>query len=41
MAGLCTDLHAVNTTLELNGFEGGLLCSHGAVRQRRAGSGSA
>ena len=27
MAGLCTDLHAVNTTLELNGFEGGLLCS--------------
>ena len=27
MAGLCTDLHAVNTTLELNGFAGGLLCS--------------
>ena len=27
MSGLCTDLHAVNTTLELNGFEGGLLCS--------------
>ena len=27
MAGLCTDLHAVNTTLELNGFESGLLCS--------------
>jgi hypothetical protein len=26
-AGLCTDLHAVNTTLELNGFAGGLLCS--------------
>ena len=25
--GLCTDLHAVNTTLELNGFESGLLCS--------------
>ncbi len=27
MAELCTGLHAVNTTLELNGFEGGLLCS--------------
>ena len=27
MAGLCTDLHAVNTTLELNGFDAGLLCS--------------
>ena len=27
MAGLCTDLHAVNTTLELNGFAAGLLCS--------------
>ncbi len=27
LAGLCTDLHAVNTTLELNGFESGLLCS--------------
>ncbi len=27
MAGLCTDLHAVNTTLELNGFDNGLLCS--------------
>ena len=27
MSGLCTDLHAVNTTLELTGFEGGLLCS--------------
>jgi hypothetical protein len=26
-SGLCTDLHAVNTTLELNGFESGLLCS--------------
>jgi hypothetical protein len=25
--GLCTDLHAVNTTLELNGFVSGLLCS--------------
>lgn len=25
--GLCTDLHAVNTTLELNGFAGSLLCS--------------
>jgi hypothetical protein len=24
---LCTDLHAVNTTLELNGFASGLLCS--------------
>ena len=27
ISGLCTDLHAVNTTLELNGFAGGLLCS--------------
>lgn len=27
VAGLCTDLHAVNTTLELNGFAGSLLCS--------------
>ena len=27
LSGLCTDLHAVNTTLELNGFAGGLLCS--------------
>jgi hypothetical protein len=27
VSGLCTDLHAVNTTLELNGFAGGLLCS--------------
>jgi hypothetical protein len=27
VAGLCTDLHAVNTTLELNGFDSGLLCS--------------
>jgi hypothetical protein len=27
MSGLCTDLHAVNTTLELNGFDSGLLCS--------------
>jgi hypothetical protein len=27
MAGLCTDLHGVNTTLELNGFDAGLLCS--------------
>ncbi|SED37142.1 hypothetical protein SAMN04489844_4276 [Nocardioides exalbidus] len=26
-SGLCTDLHAVNTTLELNGFDSGLLCS--------------
>ncbi len=26
-AGLCTDLHAVNATLELNGFAAGLLCS--------------
>ncbi|RYC12801.1 PspA-associated protein PspAB [Nocardioides zhouii] len=26
-SGLCTDLHAVNTTLEVNGFAGGLLCS--------------
>jgi len=25
--GLCTDLHAVNTTLEANGFGPGLLCS--------------
>ncbi len=27
MSGLCTDLHAVNTTLEAQGFESGLLCS--------------
>ncbi|NYE38870.1 hypothetical protein F4692_004025 [Nocardioides cavernae] len=27
LSGLCTDLHAVNTTLELNGFASGLLCS--------------
>ena len=27
MAGLCTDLHAVNTTLEAQGFGAGLLCS--------------
>lgn len=27
MSGLCTDLHAVNTTLEINGFDSGLLCS--------------
>ncbi len=27
MAGLCTDLHAVNTTLEAAGFAAGLLCS--------------
>ena len=27
LSGLCTDLHAVNTTLELNGFDSGLLCS--------------
>ena len=27
VAGLCTDLHAVNTTLEAQGFGGGLLCS--------------
>ncbi|GAB2880005.1 PspA-associated protein PspAB [Nocardioides pacificus] len=26
-AGLCTDLHAVNTTLEAQGFGTGLLCS--------------
>jgi hypothetical protein len=26
-AGLCTDLHAVNTTLEAGGFGPGLLCS--------------
>jgi hypothetical protein len=25
--GLCTDLHAVNTSLETQGFAGGLLCS--------------
>jgi hypothetical protein len=25
--GLCTDLHAVNTSLEEQGFSGGLLCS--------------
>lgn len=27
LSGLCTDLHAVNTTLALNGFDSGLLCS--------------
>jgi hypothetical protein len=27
MSGLCTDLHAVNTTLEAQGFGPGLLCS--------------
>jgi hypothetical protein len=26
-SGLCTDLHAVNTTLEAEGFGGGLLCT--------------
>jgi hypothetical protein len=27
VGGLCTDLHAVNTTLEMAGFGPGLLCS--------------
>lgn len=27
IAGVCTDLHAVNTSLEAQGFAGGLLCS--------------
>ena len=27
MTGLCTDLHAVNTSLEIQGFASGLLCS--------------
>jgi len=27
LTGLCTDLHAVNTTLEMNGYGPGLLCS--------------
>ncbi|MEP9381019.1 PspA-associated protein PspAB [Nocardioides cheoyonin] len=27
LTGLCTDLHGVNTTLELNGYGSGLLCS--------------
>jgi hypothetical protein len=27
VAGLCTDLHAVNTSLEMQGFASGLLCS--------------
>ncbi|MGN0064526.1 MAG: hypothetical protein ACI379_09815 [Nocardioides sp.] len=27
VSGLCTDLHAVNTALEANGFESSLLCS--------------
>jgi hypothetical protein len=27
VAGLCTDIHAVNTALEANGFESSLLCS--------------
>jgi hypothetical protein len=32
--GLVTDLHAVNTTLELNGFGGSLLCSLVGLRTR-------
>lgn len=39
-AGLCTDLHAVNTTLEQQGFASGLLCSLVAFADasgRRAG----
>lgn len=39
-AGLCTDLHAVNTTLESQGFASGLLCSLVAFSDaagRRAG----
>jgi hypothetical protein len=32
MGGLCTDLHAVNTTLEEQGFGDGLLCSLIAFR---------
>lgn len=39
-AGLCTDLHAVNTTLEGQGFASGLLCSLVAFADasgRRAG----
>ena len=27
VTGLCTDLHAVNTSLEIQGFASGLLCS--------------
>ncbi|WP_181310579.1 PspA-associated protein PspAB [Nocardioides campestrisoli] len=27
VAGLCTDLHAVNTSLAAQGFDGGLLCT--------------
>ncbi len=27
LTGLCTDLHAVNTSLEMQGFASGLLCS--------------
>ncbi|QBX54115.1 hypothetical protein EXE58_00585 [Nocardioides seonyuensis] len=27
LTGLCTDLHAVNTSLEAQGFQAGLLCS--------------
>jgi hypothetical protein len=27
LPGLCTDLHAVNTSLEAQGFDGGLLCT--------------
>ncbi|MDN5894354.1 MAG: hypothetical protein L0H93_10045 [Nocardioides sp.] len=39
-AGLCTDLHAVNTTLESEGFGSGLLCSmvaFGDASGRKAG----
>ena len=35
MPALCTDLHAVNTALEEQGFGPGLLCSLVAVRRRR------
>ncbi|MER6974065.1 hypothetical protein ABT304_23590 [Nocardioides sp. NPDC000445] len=38
ITGLVTDLHAVNTTLEMNGFGPGLLCSLIAFRDRSTGA---
>lgn len=39
ITGLVTDLHAVNTTLEMNGFGPGLLCSLIAFRDSSPGAG--
>jgi hypothetical protein len=38
ITGLVTDLHAVNTTLEMNGFGPGLLCSLIAFRDSSTGA---